>query len=321
MSCTSSPVDPSRFPLTGLTVGVSVSDVPRGELAARGLGPMHLEHAFWELTRHLLALGANVAYGGDHRVGGFTQRLFDLVRTYTREEVDPSRRIFNYLAWPIHQAMRAADRNKVKDAATLVDCPLPDDLKTDPVVQALPPGQWLARDPSTNRRVWARCLTAMRQRMNAGIDARVFLGGRYGGIVDGKLDAFLGKYAGLVEEAHLAIQSGKPTFLLGGFGGCTDVIRDAVLGGTPAPLTLNFHTSADPVYKDLVENLSLAPDAAIDYDKLRADFQAASISGLKNGLSDDENQRLFASNEVEEIIAITLAGLAALPRQIALQVT
>lgn len=302
--------DRCRYPLEGLTIGVSVSDVPKAELTARGLGTMHLEHAFWELTRHLLSLGANVAYGGDHRVGGYTQRLFDLVRTYTRKELDPSNRVYNYLAWPIHQAMTAADRNKVKDAVELVHCPLPDDLEDDPVVKSVRPGKLLDSDSPTNRRVWARCLTAMRNQMNDAINARVLLGGRYGGVVDGELDAFRGKYAGLVEEAHLAISSGKPTFLLGGFGGCTAVIIDALQGNTPEPLTVGFHMAADPAYKEVVENHPLEPDTPIDYDQVCSDFKAAQTGGLNNTLSEDANHQLFQRDEVEEVVAIVVSGLS-----------
>jgi len=309
MTASTSPIDRSRFPLTGLTVGVSVSDVPEPDLAARGLGAMHVDHAFWELTRHLLSLGANVACGGDHRVGGYTQRLFDLVRTYPRDDVDPTTRVTNYLAWPIHHAMKAADRNRVKDVCTLVDCPLPDDVKDDPAVQALPPREFLKPDPAANRRIWMRSLTVMREEMNAAIDARVFLGGRYGGIIDGRLDRFTGKYPGLVEEAHLAITSNKPTFLLAGFGGCTHVIAEALTGGTPAPLTLDFHTTADPVYREVVEQHSLHPDTPIDYEGIRGDFQSAGIPGLNNRLSESDNQRLFKKDDIDELLALTIAGL------------
>jgi len=312
MTSSGNQVDRSRYPLEGLAVGVSVSDVPTAELAGRGLSPMHLEHAFWELTRHLLSLGANVVYGGDHRVGGFTDRLFDLVRTYTRDELDPSKRVFNYLAWPIHNAMKAADRNKVKDAATLVCCPLPHELTADPVVRALQPGERLPPDPAANRRVWARCLTAMRKQMNDEIEARVLLGGRYGGIVDGKLDRFTGKYPGLVEEAHLAITSGKPTYLLGGFGGCTAVVVEALRGCTPAPLTLDFHTEADAVYRDLVENHPLDPDPVIDFEQIRSDFAAAGIAGLNNQLAENANNQLFQHDDVEEAVATVVSGLTAL---------
>ncbi len=303
------PPDRSRYPLANFTVGVSVSDVPAADLAALGLGTMHVEHAFWEITRQLLALGANVAYGGDHRVGGYTRRLFDVVRTYTRDEVDPKTRILNYLAWPIHRSLSPADRSNVTDVCTLVDCALPADLADDPVVLGLKPTDRLPPDPAPNRRVWVRCLTAMRQQMNAEIDARILLGGRYGGIVDGKLDRFLGKYAGLVEEGHLAIICGKPTYLLGGFGGCTAVIVEALEGAVPAPLTIEYHTKADPVYKDLFKTQSLAPDDPIDYDRLRTEFASAGSAGLKNGLDQEVNRRLFSSDDVDEAVAVVIAGL------------
>jgi hypothetical protein len=143
----------SLYPLAHVTVGVSISESPAADLAARGLGRMHLDHAFVELTRHLLAQGATVAYGGDHRVGGFTHILFDLIRTYDREDKPATDRIRNYLAWPIHRRLVASERNAMKDVATLVEVPLPDDLHSDSIAQQIGHGQPLEADPAPNRRL------------------------------------------------------------------------------------------------------------------------------------------------------------------------
>jgi DNA-directed RNA polymerase subunit H (RpoH/RPB5) len=302
-------------PLVGMMVGISISESPSSELAARGLGKIHLDHAFVELTRHLLSQGATIAYGGDHRVGGFSEILFDLIRTYDRQDKPSVDRILNYLAWPIHESLSAAERAKLVNVAKVISVPLPSDLTQDPVVQEKNPGQGLPGDPAENRRIWARCLSAMRQEMNKAIDARIFLGGRYGGMVGGKLDRFLGKYPGLVEEAHFAIKAGKPVFMLGGFGGCTKVLIETLLGQCPPPLTREFHTQADEVYKAMVEQQSLAPDTPIDYPGIVADFQMAGIPGLRNGLSEEENKRLFETDDTDEMIALVLKGLTLIGRK------
>ena len=302
----------SLFLLADLTVGLSISNSPRADLASRGLSPMHLDHAFVELTRHLLAHGATVAYGGDHRVDGFTQILFDLVRTYDREDKPAVERIRTYLTWPLQRSLVASKRNAIKDVATLIEVPLPDDLQNDRIAQNLGPLQRLEDSPGPNRRLWARCLTCMRRSMNNEIDARIILGGRYGGLVNGKLDPFLGKYPGIVEEAHLAITAQKPVYLLGGFGGCAKIVIDGLLGQSPAPLTLDFHKQADPVYWDMVENYPLAPDTSIDYEAILKDFQQASISGLQNGLDEQDNWRLFVTDDIDEMIALVLKGLTSL---------
>lgn len=298
--------------LAAWSIGISISESPAPDLVARGLGKIHLDHAFVELTRHLLAQGATVTYGGDTRVKGFTQTLFDIVRTYDRQDKPTLERIRNYLAWPIHQAIPVAGHAAVADIATLIRVGLPIDLEKNPITRSVNPGKPLPSDPAENRYIWARCLTAMRQKMNSEIQARILLGGRYGGIINGKPDCFLGKYPGLVEEAHLAIKTRKPIFLLGGFGGCTKVLCDALLGQSPAQLTLAFHAEADPIYRDMAERIPFHPDAPIDYRIILTDFQRAGIAGLKNGLDEQENRCLFDTDDIDEMIALVLKGLTGL---------
>jgi hypothetical protein len=206
--------------------------------------------------------------------------------------------------------MSATDRAEVEDIATLIQIGLPADLKKKPITQSVNPRNPLPINPEENRYIWARCLTAMRQKMNSEVEARILLGGRYGGVINGKLDRFLGKYPGLVEEAHLAITSNTPLYLLGGFGGCTRVLCDALLGRSPAQLTLAFHEEADPVYRDMAERIPFHPDTPIDYRLVLTDFQQSRIAGLRNGLNERENKRLFDTDDIDEMIALVLKGLA-----------
>jgi len=54
----------------------------------------------------------------------------------------------------------------------------------------------------------------MREQLLVRTQARIMLGGRTTG--------YKGKYPGLVEEALLTLQAGKPLYLMGGFGGAGD---------------------------------------------------------------------------------------------------
>lgn len=300
MSSAPRPIDATVVPspLGQLRIGMSISESPDDDLAARGLGRMHLDHAFVEVTRHLLAAGANLTYGGDHRVAGFSQILFDLVRTYDLPDKPDPERIRNYLAWPLYLSLKAADRAALKSVAKIIEVPPPDDLGIDPKT-------FIAPDTVAGRRIWSRCLTAMRHRMNEETDARIFLGGR--------LTGFKGKYPGLVEEAHLAITTGKPVYLLGGFGGCTAAIIEALRGNTPESLTTEYHRDADPLYAQMLDTESLAPDTPIDYRSLISDFHHTGTTGLHNGLSEADNQRLFETDDIDEMVALVLKGLAGLP--------
>src|SRR6266481_1039098 len=87
--------DPNAPSLRNWKVALSISDSP--DLENLGLGRVHMEDAFVEIARHLLARGASLLYGGDHRLQGFTQILFDLVRIYDLPDKPPAERIRNFL--------------------------------------------------------------------------------------------------------------------------------------------------------------------------------------------------------------------------------
>ena len=122
-------------------------------------------------------------------------------------------RIRSFLAWPLHLNLAAEERAQFRQIARFERIPPPADLGIDPTV-FLPP------DSAEHRYVWARCLSRMRETMNREIDARVCLGGQVTG--------YKGKYPGLVEEALMALQAGKPLYLIGALGGCARALIEAV---------------------------------------------------------------------------------------------
>ena len=68
-----------------------------------------------EIARHMLALGARLAYGGDLRAGGFSELLFELVARY-RPDVDEQSGtgVYSYLAWPVHMGMEPQEVETAK---------------------------------------------------------------------------------------------------------------------------------------------------------------------------------------------------------------
>src|ERR1019366_4465429 len=89
-------------PLEGKTISLSLSAASPAELSRRGLDLMHVEDVAIECARYLLASGGRLAYGGDLRPGGFTEKLVALVRRHNRASGDPFHRLENYLAWHVH---------------------------------------------------------------------------------------------------------------------------------------------------------------------------------------------------------------------------
>jgi SLOG cluster2 len=157
----------------------------------------------------------------------------------------------------------------------------------------------------------------MREAMNAETDARIFLGGQVGSLgVRG-----LGKYPGLAEEALIALRSQKPVYLIGAFGGCTEAIIAALHGEKPAAFTETERLTDLGVCKAFnLFNSQISGDTEpIDYKVLTAEFETIGLAGLNNGLNANENERLFTSAHLPEVIALVLRGLGRLAKRAAPQ--
>lgn len=210
--------------LSNITLGLSISESP--DIKTRGFSDVHFKDVFIEFSRYMLACGATLAYGGDFRAGGFTEELFELKATYKGN----ANKIESYLGWPIRAGIeKLSDEEQLRYAASAVfhACPIPDGVD-----ESIPRDRFLAPDKTNPKTmlIWARSMSKMRRDYLAKRnDAQIMLGGR--------LDGYSSKYPGVVEEAYEIMKAGKPLFLIGAFGGATQAVIDAVLGGTPESLT------------------------------------------------------------------------------------
>ncbi len=289
--------------LQGQAIGISISESDTGELQALGLSNDHLQIAMLEIARQCLAQGAQLVYGGDLRPNGFTEGLLELVRYHNdalKKEYQP---VSNFLAWPLKATLEIAWAAQNKDAISIKVQKAPEELITAGLITD-PNNPGTSNDVSGY--VWARCLTAMREEIVQKTRPRIMMGGRTLG--------FKGKYPGLVEEALLTLQAKKPLFLLGGYGGASHAICQALQGEQPEALTESYQCRNEP-YKTLLQEynhriadqqLDLTP---IDYQALCKTFAEIGIRGLNNGLSDEENLVLFTTNNTEQAIGLILTGL------------
>ena len=86
------------------TVAISVSESP--DMEVLGLNQEHLKDATCKIALHMLSHGLNLVYGGDLRLNGFTEVLFELVDRYHSDtNTNPESCVTNYLAWPVHIGM------------------------------------------------------------------------------------------------------------------------------------------------------------------------------------------------------------------------
>lgn len=259
--------------LAGRRIAISASDSP--DMAALGLSKGHLSDAMTEIARHLLALGATLCYAGDLRVGGFSELLFELIQRHRRDSADGDVQtgITNFLAWPVHLRMRIDEIEAAKDAlagtAELV-C-------LDQAGSPIPFEQRrliATREPSAAE--WSAGLTSMRETVHAVTHARVVLGGQVHG--------YMGAMPGVAEEALLCLQAGSPLYLVGGFGGCT---------------------------RDIAEALGLSkPWATIGRTWYGYDFFARfTQDSLRNGLTTVENELLARTPHIDQAVLLILRGL------------
>ena len=259
-------------------VALSISDSP--DMAVLGLSNEHLQDAMAELALSLLSSGTSLAYGGDLRAHGFTELLFELLIRY---QDHPHHRgqitVTNYLAWPVHIRMAAADlaafSSGHEGSARLVFLARDGSQLEQKQRLALP-----SHEPDDDE--WAEGLTRMRVVMRQETQARIVLGGR--------VEGYKGRMPGIAEETLVSLQAQQPVFLLGGFGGCT---------------------------RDIAETIGLVNRWAGSRGEGwggRPNFERYSPGDLHNGLSDEDNAILARTPHIDQAVALVTRGLNQLRR-------
>lgn len=327
------------------------------DLAALGLLPQHQDEALIHLLRPLLRLGADLLYGGrpPHRnleaaaaADGMEERnitltLLQLLGSERRVvEYDPEARqprplvsapgplLFNISAWPACARITAVD-----EAAWINLCRvyrvLPQDAGLPEWKDAVPgehetpeaPGfrRHLALTSSRLRTLLAggfRCQVPGKLDRHVHPAACVFMGGalgRFKGVMPGVFEEFL-----CAAQARPAI----PIYLVGGLGGATGVIANALLNPTkePPPTLTQAHYMRGPApneaeYNALLKELTDSEAAAVRqrYETLWATIQARhGGNGLEslfnNGLSDAENRKLLVTPNTIEAVSLIWRGLS-----------
>lgn len=290
----------SETPLRNMRVGLSISDSP--DLAALGFGQPHLNDAFAEIARHLLAAGATLGTGHDLRLGGFGEALIQLAQAYFSDAEKEAVPVHSYLGW---SAQRTLSEKRKEKLVQLVE------FHFGPAPQEPEPPAGTKEAPNPEHRCWcARGFTAMREEMNADLQARVLLGG--------KIEGVIGPWPGVVEEAWLALKERKAVFLLGAFGGATrDVI--GMLRGEEVPRMTKEWNLDRPDRKPIVEAWDRWAPAhglpPVSYAPPVPVHAAEWWKVLNNGLDQAENERLAETVHIPEMVALILRGLGRLAQQ------
>ena len=297
---TNTPITLESYNLREKNIGISISEPSDEELSEIGIRDVHINQLSQDIARHLLARNSTIIYGGDFRADGFTQIILDEALVLkSRLKTKEINHVKNYISWPIYNNktdytkewitnyMDVADRIKVECSDDVYDLiPNKDDF--------LPPNN------PENSYVWSRCLTKMRKKMVAVCDVRICAGGRQFG--------YKGIMPGVLEEIVIAIKMGRPLFLLGGFGGVTaSVCKLIQTKEIPEELTLEWQKKASPNYEGLLDyTMKRNPEYLVDYENIAEILLEANMN---NGLSTDDNYRLFNTTYVDEALYLIFKGL------------
>lgn len=298
----------NRF-LENKIISFSIANNP--DLAQKGFGPEHLKDLSLELGRYLLNSGAQLAFGHNTVRDGYGALLAELNQYYSPTH-SARKRSINYLTWPIASRLQATDLLELEEMSVDVrklDCPtsMLKEVHKDSVSHFFPSQETKDKEKaaaaSTRRYHWTLCLTEMREKMISETHAHVLAGGKTSG--------FSGILPGILEEARLACNAGHPIYIMGVFGGMAKNMAKALLGEKPDVFGTNYHTATKgykTAYSEYSKALNLTDDLLaenLDY------FQNLGVDGLSklNGLSTEDNLRLFETPHVSEMVRLVLKGL------------
>jgi hypothetical protein len=280
----------------GQDIAISISDSP--EIENLGFSVAHQRNLITEITRFLIIHGSSLVYGGDLRQNGYTRLFSNLVHQY-RPSKEVGKLFFkNYFSFPIHLNLKTTDILEFKKNGVLpITIDPPEGLDIDKSKFYAPKG-------NENLFIWAESLTKMREEMQNNTDARIFTGG--------SMSNFKGKYPGLLEESILALKNDIPVYFTGIFGGITSRIIEGLKGKQPQELTIKWQSSQNENYEEFVSHYNSKKDGdKIDY-KLSTEFlndYTLERLSKNNGLTIEENERLFNTIHTSEIIFLIMKGL------------
>ena len=296
------PLTSLKLDLCSKKVGVSISEPSEVELLKIGQTAHHLRLLVQDVARYTLSYGAELIYGGDLRPDGFTEFLFQEGHALQSRLKSLNVHLTNHIAWPIHLADTIGLRDwkaKHRKVATMIEHNIPEDVR-DLVASST---EFLKPLDPPSSFVWSRSLTEMRKAMIEGCDFRISAGGR--------LTGYKGRMPGVLEEIGLAVEMAKPIFLIGGFGGVTRCVCQLISeNAVPEELTFAWQLNNNPGLEAMTK---FAASKGLDYEgQYNQTLVAVMNSELRNGLTKEENAKLFETPFADEVIHLVLKGISQL---------
>lgn len=282
--------------LQGKSVAISVSE--NEDLENLGFTVQHLNDITIEIARYIIANDGKALYGGDLRQNGFTNLFSELSNQYKRIN-DDSSGFCNYFVFPNKKELSRSTR--IHFLSKNIEIHEVEDPKTLSIDYSC------KYDPKTNiehRHVYSECFKSMRIEMAKDCSARVLVGG--------KMTNYLGYVPGVIEEALYTLRENKPLYLIGAFGGATQKLIKTLKRERVDELTNDFQYNSE-FLKEFKAYVSSKCNYT-DYDILKTELSQFDVNKLSelNGLSEEENEILFTSKNIHEIMYYLMKGLKSL---------
>lgn len=291
------PIEYGKDILMGKKVGISISEPALAELMQMGQNENHLLRLSQMTANYLLGRGATLIYGGDLRKNGFTDQLLQEAQILEDRLRTQVIHLKNYISWPLY----LKDTQEVKEwKAKYRNLLEIKEVEMDEIGAMLVQSEkkFIEADTIDNCWIYSKSLSKMRYELIADCEARICAGGR-------KSD-YKGKMPGVLEEILIAIESGCPLYLLGGFGGIVHDVCGVLENKTiPESLTEQWQIAHNPGYSDLLKKYEDEHER-INYEEIGdmlKDYE------LKNGLTKEENEILFHTVYIDEALQLILKGL------------
>jgi hypothetical protein len=278
-------------PLASYTVNLSISE--SDDSLGRGFPLWQVNRVTLQVTAALFGQGANVVFGHDWRedgvmetIHGFALQVQPPIPLLSEEAVASGQPLLrNILPWPDKPRLSNDDLERLVSTLRVELAGLPAE-----VAPYENEARRLGASSPLYQYVRARGLTHLRRRLNAESDVRLCIGGRTEGSA--------GRYPGVIEEALLAIQVGKPLFLAGFLGGATQQVTHAIEGRDmpedfcrPGPINELYETP--PIVET---DRGTQIDRSLDRRALWVMFRQAGVAGLveRNHLNPKKTKSFFA---------------------------
>lgn len=274
---------------TNIAISISESD----NLNELGLSKECIDDLMVEITRHLLIAKAKMVYGGDLRQMGYTELFKELAFQYGAFEKSRNDEMYftDFVAWPLHVNIKPETYDEYRHSRVKLQF-------LDAIgFPGINPAKFLCPDSIDNQYIWAENLTKMREEMECITSCRIIAGGKTSG--------FKGKMAGVLEEFVIARRKGHPVYIVGGYGGCAQLLSEVCASKKSADEFLRM-ASKGPLYTALLDKYKNMGNP-VDYNEVKEYAHLYKL--LDNGLTLEENLILFQSVNIMEIVSLILKGL------------